>query len=491
MTLSPDSARAHVVVVGGGIAGLATAFDLLVSGGVRVTLVEGSERLGGALRLAEVAGACVDVGAESLLATRPEATELVTRVGAGADLVTPATTSASVWTRGALHPLPRGTVMGVPADPESARGLLTDREVSRALAERAWPATELADDISVAEYVGARLGRAVVDRLVDPLLGGVYAGRADRLSLRATVPVLWERAARGESLLRSAVSGTGAADSGRAPFAGIRGGVGRLPVLVAEQVRDLGGTIRTGAVVRRLERTPSGWRLVIGSAAAPSALECDAVVVCVPAAAAARLLRPSAPTAARRLGDIETASTATVTLAVPRESGMTFPGSGFLVPPVEGRIIKAATFSATKWAWTGAMSPDVVHLRASLGRAGDEAALQRGDAELVAAAVADIGDILGMPAIRPVDAHVQRWGGGLPQYAVGHVDAVAAIRAEIERLPGLDVAGAAYDGVGVPAVVGSARRAASGIVRHIHRAGRFDTGPANVFANRREGAHSR
>lgn len=479
MPQQAPATRPHVVVVGGGIAGLTAALELLDAlPTARVSVLEGSDRLGGKLRLERVGGHLVDVGAESVLAVRPEATELVHRVGGGEDLVTPATTSASVWSRGALTPMPAATLMGVPTDPDSARGVLTDDEVARLRAEQPWPGGVLDHDVSVGDYVGARLGRAVVDRLVEPLLGGVYAGHAARLSLRATMPVLWERATRGETLLSPRTddtasgppraSGTSAAgDASRPPFAGLRGGVGRLPALVADELRSRGALLRTGAVVRALERTASGWRLVLGSAADPEVLEADAVLLCVPAAPAARLLAPHAPHAASLLGAVETASTAVVTLAVERSGLGELPGSGFLVPPVEGRTIKASTFSANKWAWTGAVSDEVVHLRASVGRAREESVLQRADRDLVAVSVAEVGEALGRPLTRVVDAHVQRWGGGLPQYAVGHVDTVASVRGDLERVPGVEVAGATYDGVGIPAVVASARRAALSTVAHL------------------------
>lgn len=465
--------RPHVVVVGGGIAGLTAALEVLERlPGVEVTVLEGSDRWGGKLRREAVAGHLVDVGAESVLAVRPEGVDLATRVGGGDDLVTPATTAASVWTRGALRPLPRATLMGVPSDPESARGILTDPEVQRVRDEKPWPGGPLTRDVPVGDYVGARLGRAVVDRLVEPLLGGVYAGHADRLSLRSTMPVLWERATRAESLLARAggpPASAGGADpeAPRPPFAGLRGGVGRLPELVADDLARRGATLRTGAVVRGLRRTATGWRVVVGSAAAPEAIDADAVVVCVPAAPAARLLAPHAPVAAEALAGVETASSAVVTLAVERTGIDALVGSGFLVPPVEGRTIKASTFSFRKWAWTGELSGEVAHLRASVGRAREEADLQRDDADLVAVAVAEIGLALGRPLPRVVDAHVQRWGGGLPQYAVGHVDRVASIRADVATLPGVEVAGAVYDGVGIPAVVGSALRAAGATVEHL------------------------
>ena len=472
MSVPAVTTRPRVVVVGGGIAGLTAALGVLDAlPTAAVTVLEGSDRLGGKLRRESVGGHLVDVGAESMLAVRPEGVDLAHRVGGGDDVVAPATTSASVWSRGALRPLPRATLMGVPSDPESARGILTDDEVERLRHEQPWPGGVLTSDVSVADYVGTRLGAAVVDRLVEPLLGGVYAGHAARLSLQATMPVLWQRATRGESLVAapSAIpaSGAGGPEAPRPPFAGLRGGVGRLPELVAREAARLGATLRTGAVVRELSRTAQGWRLVVGSAADPQVVQADAVIVCLPAAPAARLLAPHAPTAAAALGGVETASSAVVTLAVEKVGLEHLPGSGFLVPPVEGRTIKASTFSFRKWAWTGELSGDLAHLRASFGRAREEADLQRDDADLVAVAVAEVGEALGHALPRVVDAHVQRWGGGLPQYAVGHVDRVASIRADVARLPGVEVAGAVYDGVGIPAVVASATTAAAATVRHL------------------------
>ena len=133
--------------------------------------------------------------------------------------------------------------------------------------------------------------------------------------------------------------------------------------------------------------------------------------------------------------------------------------SGFLVPPVEGRAIKASTFSFAKWDWVRAAGGDLVVLRTSLGRHGEQVALQAPDDELVARSRADLAELAGL-AGEPVDTHVQRWGGGLPQYALGHVDRVARVRAEVARVPGLALCGAAYDGVGIPAVIASARAAA-------------------------------
>ncbi len=214
--------------------------------------------------------------------------------------------------------------------------------------------------------------------------------------------------------------------------------------------------------------------LTVGSAASPERVDADAVVLAVPAGPAARLLADLAPVAAAELGAIDHASMAVVTLAFRASEVAAGPAgagpldgrsSGFLVPPVDGRRIKASTFSFAKWGWVreagrGAVEgEDLLLLRTSLGRHREEAALQASDEELVAASLADLADATGLTA-RPVDTHVQRWGGGLPQYAVGHLDRVARIRADVARVPGLAVCGAAYDGVGIPAVIASAHRAA-------------------------------
>ncbi len=464
----------HVVVVGGGIAGLVAARDVARAlPGVRVSLLEGGDRVGGKLRREEVGGHLVDVGAESLLARRPEGLDLVAELGLADDVVHPATASASIWSRGRLHPLPGGTLMGIPSDPEGARGLLTAAEVARAVAEEPWPGGALDGDVSVGEYVAARVGGGVVDRLVEPLLGGVYAGHARRLSLRATLPQVWPVATAGESLLGAArdASRRAAARAGEPVFAGLRGGVGRLPDVLAADLVGRGVEVRTGAVVRGLDRVDGGWSVTAGSTRDPERLRADALVLAVPARPAGRLLAPHSPDAAAALGGIEYASMAIVTLALPAEVTATLTGSGFLVPPVDHRTIKASTFSSAKWPAIAEATPGVAYLRASVGRAGEEAELQRPDEELVRVAAHEVGQALGVSLPTLLDAHVQRWGGALPQYAVGHLDRVARVRAALAGLPGVAVAGAAYDGVGVPAVVGTARAAAREVVTHLRERG--------------------
>ncbi|MGP2442778.1 protoporphyrinogen oxidase [Streptomyces sp. JW3] len=450
----------HVVVVGAGIAGLAAAHRLLERG-ARVTVLEASDRVGGKLLPGEIAGVRVDLGAESMLARRPEAVGLARAVGLGDRLRPPATATAALWTRGALRPMPKGHVMGVPGTAAALSGVLSEEGLARIERDAELPRTEVGDDVAVGEYVAARLGREVVDRLVEPLLGGVYAGDAYRISMRSAVPQLFEAARTHTSLTEAvrAIQGrTAAAPGPGGPvFMGIEGGIGTLPPAVAEAVRAQGGEILLSTPVTELRRTApdGGWRIVAGD----RVLAADAVVVAVPAPAAASLLRAEAPAAAAELAAVEYASMALISLAYRRADAAALPeGSGFLVPPVDGRTIKAATFASRKWGWIDRADPELVVLRTSVGRHGETEILGRDDTGLVAAARHDLEQATGLTAA-PVATRVTRWHDGLPQYPVGHHARVVRVREHVAKLPGLAVCGAAYDGVGIPASVASAHAA--------------------------------
>ncbi|MFJ9899861.1 protoporphyrinogen oxidase [Streptomyces sp. NPDC091280] len=444
----------HVVVIGAGIGGLAAAHRLLDSG-VRVTVVEASDRVGGKLLPGEIAGARVDLGAESMLARRPEAVALAREAGLTDRLQPPATATAALWTRGALRPMPKGHVMGVPGTAAALAGVLSEEGLHRIERDAQLPRTEVGEDVAVGEYVAARLGREVVDRLVEPLLGGVYAGDAYRISMRSAVPQLFQ-AARSHDSLTEAVRGiqerAAAAQQTGPVFMGIAGGVGELPLAVAESARARGAEILTGTPVTELRRSgAAGWRVVAGD----RVLDADAVIVAVPAPAAAALLRDEVPGAAAELSAIEYASMALVTLAYRRADVQLPEGSGFLVPPVDGRTIKAATFASQKWGWIADGNPDVLVLRTSVGRYGETAVLEREDTDLVDVSRHDLREATGLAAT-PLDSRVTRWTDGLPQYPVGHHARVARVREHVAKLPGLAVCGAAYDGVGIPATIASA-----------------------------------
>jgi len=236
-------------------------------------------------------------------------------------------------------------------------------------------------------------------------------------------------------------------------FGALAGGLGRLvDALVAALPA---GTVRTGVTVRELSRTPTGWRLVTGATTAPVAVDVDAVVLAVPAAPAARLLSRCVPAAGAEVGVLDYASVALVALALPVDAEALPRLAGFLVPGTEGRTVKAMTNFTLKWSRAG--EPYTL-LRASVGRAGEPEPVQLPDHVLAERVHAELALLLGTDLPAPVDWEVTRWGGGLPQYAPGHLDRVARARAAVPAT--LALAGAGYDGVGIPACVGSGEAAA-------------------------------
>jgi oxygen-dependent protoporphyrinogen oxidase len=462
-----------IAVVGGGIAGLAAALRLRdrLGPAARITVVEQSERLGGKLRTEAFAGGVLEAGAETFLMRDPDgapsaAVRLAERVGLAGAIRHPATAQAALAFDGRLRPIPAGTLMGVPADPSTVDGIATvaagrDGDTGR-------PLLGPGEDIAVGELVRRRLGDEVADRLVDPLLGGVYAGRADDLSLATAIPTL-ARTARSQSTLAAAVRAALPARSaapGGPVFGTIEGGLSRLVSAVAVAS---GARVLLGLPVREVAADGSRWRLVLGPTPTaaqlvgaapgrrPTLLHADAAVLAVPARPAARLLRGVSADAATLVGELDYASVALVRLAV---HGAELPElSGFLVPAVEGYAVKALTIFSTKWEHL--RRPDgLALLRASIGRYGDTAVLRRTDAELVALACRELGELLGAPLPAPLAADVVRWGGGLPQYRPGHLDRVAAARAALGELSTVTLAGAGYDGVGIPACVRSGEAAA-------------------------------
>lgn len=441
----------RVVVVGAGISGLAAAHFL--SDVAQVTVLEQSDRVGGKLRSAELAGETVDVGAEAMLARRPEGVELAAAVGLGGSQRAALTTAASVSLGGRLHPLPAGTLMGIPADLRAVAesDLLSAAALARAAAEAEEDRPPVTEDVSVGALVRERLGREVVERIVDPLLGGVYAATADGISLRAAIPKLAERLAGGGSLVAAARALARPPSANAGPvFVSYSGGLAAL----AQALAGDGFEIRTRAAARTLRRTPTGFALDYGPVPDALRIEADAVVVALPPGKAAALLRAVAPTAAGEFAGIDSTSVAVASLAY-RDADLPA-GSGFLVPGVEGRTVKGVTFTSQKWP---GFPPGLTLLRASVGRSDETAVLQRDDAELIALVRHELGALLGLRA-EPVDAVLTRWGGGLPRYAVGHVERVARIRAAVADVAGLAVCGAAFDGIGVPACIASARLAA-------------------------------
>ncbi|TDD21956.1 protoporphyrinogen oxidase [Kribbella turkmenica] len=458
-----------VVVVGGGISGLAAAYALATGPNPpRITVLEGSSRLGGKLAGDVLEGVPVDLGAESVLARRPEAVDLIKAVGLGDDLVHPATTSAGLWIGDRIRAIPP-TVMGVPVEPSATADVLGPEAAEQVAHEAELRSPALTEDVAIGRFVAERMGSAVTDKLVDPLLGGVYAGRAEEISLAAAVPELFAKLRTAPSLLSATAElrEAGRQRAGQPVFAGIVGGVNRLVEALEKELTARGVDIRRKVAVRKITRGADGFTLEAGPVPEPTYLTADAVVVAVPAAPAARMLTELVPAASVELATIEYASMAIVTLAVRKRDwpeGAT--GSGFLVPSVEGRTIKASTYSHAKWQWSSDAGGELAVLRASVGRLGEEYVLQRPDEELVALATADLRRAVGLQA-PVVGSLVTRWGGGLPQYAVGHLGRLDRVETAVAAEPGLAVCGAAYRGVGIAACVASGGTAATRVQAHL------------------------
>ena len=454
----------HTVVVGGGVTGLVAAHRLRARLGpdARITVVEQADRLGGKLRTVELAGTPTDVGAEAFVLRNPAATDLVGELGLGDTLIHPERAAATIRAAGRTVALPRRTFLGVPADAELVRPVLSAEGAERAAAETTLPPLEIQDDVPVGQVLAERFGRELVDHLVEPLLGGVYAGRADLLGLRATMPALVDALGpAGGSLTGAAARVLGTPAPTEKPiFGALRGGMAVLVAGLAEAA-----DVRLGYPVRELRRASDGWRLEIGSPGRAEVLHADAVVLAVPPPAARKLLADVVPAAATAYAGIEVGSMAVLSMVLP--DGVTLPDtSGVLLAVGErhadGTPFTAKAFTHTSVKWGGAP----VRLRASVGRVGETELLRRDDEDLLAAVRADLAELTGVTA-PPVDWAVTRWGGGLPQYGVGHTAAVSAIERAVAEVPGLAVAGASFRGVGIPACVDSATAAAHRVAAHL------------------------
>ncbi|MGW0908759.1 protoporphyrinogen oxidase [Streptomyces sp. NPDC002853] len=459
-----------VTVIGAGVSGLSAAWALRDT--ARVTVLDSAPRVGGKICTGRVAGVPIDLGAESMVTMGPDAVRLAQAVGLGDSLCEPAVAPVTIWTRDALRPMPPGHLMGIPSRPEllAHTGLLSEEGLRRLYLGDDLEPLPPSTDVSIGGYLEPLIGREAVQRLVAPVLGGIYGGDVFRLSLAAALPFLTSITRSGEPLM-TALRRREAARAGAprtAPVRGVRGGMGRLAQAIAE---TSAATVLTGTTARSLRPRPDGegWRVHADTGDGPLTLDSDAVILAVPSDVAARLLGSHAPRAADALAEVEHASSVVVTFAFPADDATrkAFAGrNGFLVPPVDGRAVKGATFLSRKWPWYAQDTPDAVIVRASLGRAGADAPLGLPDKALAQIALSDLTAALG-PLGDPSASRVTRWERGLPQYHVGHGARVSLVRDELAALPGLDVCGATYEGVGVASCISSglaaARRLAPGI----------------------------
>ncbi|MCL4422038.1 MAG: protoporphyrinogen oxidase [Actinobacteria bacterium] len=463
----------RIAVIGGGISGLSAAWEL--SGAVdpsqtQLVVLESDRRWGGKIDSFEFEGSQVDLGPDAFLARRPEAVGLCQELGIEAELVAPSASRAYVCSRGKLRALPSGLVLGVPTRflPVASSGILPWPGLLRLAMDfiAISPRTSLpksvggsqrSQDCSVGDIIRTHMGSQVLDRLVDPLVGGIHAGRAARLSAAATFPQLLQACATGPSLARN-LRPPGTPDRAEKPtqpiFLSVQRGLSYLIESLVAQLLSRGISLQLSTTVRSLGRSDGRW--VIGLEEAD--LQADGVVLAVPAPVSASLLASHSAQAASLLGSLEHASVAIVTLAYAKEDVATdLSGTGFVVPAVEGRLLSACTWLSSKWKHLE--KHDEVLLRASVGRFGDERFMALDDEELLSAAHAELSEMLDLSG-PPLAGNVRRWPGAFPQYAVGHLELVSQLQDSISELRGLALAGAALNGVGIPACIASARAAA-------------------------------
>lgn len=459
---------AHVVVVGGGITGLTAAWHLRDR--ADVTVVEATERCGGKIETVDFGGRRVDTGPDAFIARVPDGIRLCEEVGLAGELVSPATGQAFVWTRGRVRPLPDGLVLGVPSAlrPLARSGIVPPGAVARAALDLALPRTRYGTDIGVGDLVRRRMGRAVHERLADALLGGINAGRSEDLSIEAGTPQLAAVGRSSRSLLRGLAASRRSSSATDGPvFRGVVGGLDRLVDTLVAGLVESGVAVRPSTAVTGIERGSAGGYTV--HLRKGEAIDTDGVVVAVPAPVAAALVAGLAPDAAETVRTIDYSSVVLTLLAYPATAfPARFTGSGYLVPRVDGRLTTAVSWASSKWAHLA--DPDTVLLRVSAGRWGDDRAMALDDDELVARLHQELVDATGANASRPTEALVRRWTAGFPQYRVGHLGRVAAVEASLRATaPALEVAGAAYRGLGLPACIRQGREAADRVLASVGR----------------------
>jgi oxygen-dependent protoporphyrinogen oxidase len=492
----PDaSAPVRVAIVGAGISGLATAHRLLASwprdqAPPEVTLLEATARTGGVIRTEHVDGLVLDKGPDSFVATKPHAAKLARELGLGERLQPTRSSARKVYLFDgrALRPLPDGLFLGIPTNLGAfvRSGVVSPLGQLRMGLDFVLPKRRIEGDESIGAFVRRRLGREALTMVAEPLLGGIYAGDVEALSVRATFPQFVEYEEGHGSIIRGAVhmmrerararaaaqaqGGASSSSAGSSPFLSLVGGMGELVAAVERSARERGARILLEHRVRGLARAEGGaaYKLELehgaeGRAGVRTALVAEHVVVATPAWAASSLLADVSPVAALELAKLPYVSTATITLAYARaDVPHALDAVGVIAPKTAGLRVLAATFINSKW---GHRAPDdVALLRVFVGGARAPSVLAGSDEELVTLARQELEKLVGVRAA-PRLARVERYPRSSVQPVVGHLARMARVAAALERTPGLYLAGPAVDGVGVPDCIRTGELIAEKILR--------------------------
>jgi oxygen-dependent protoporphyrinogen oxidase len=445
-----------VAIIGGGITGLAAAYELALRG-IPFTLLEASPRLGGLICTDRVEGFTIEAGPDSVLAQKPAALDLFHELGLGHRIVaTREPRTAYVLKRGRLYPLPSPSILGIPTTLSGiARYSLLSPAARARLALEPLIRARATGDESVAAFFSRRFGRATVHLVAEPLLAGIHAGDVDALSMRSLFPRLVHAEARGSVL--HAFRGTGRQGDGL--FRSLGGGMSELVTAIERRLPT--GSVRLNATAAALDRSGDAWQV---SSDAPA--HADAVIIAAPAPAAARLLAGVDARASALCAEVPYVSTVSVALAWPRDAvAHPLAGSGFVVAPRHSSLrITACTWISSKW--EGRAPADHALLRAFIGGAHDPGAVDLSDGELVDIAARDLSGVLGIRGA-PALVRVYRWRGAGAQHNVGQLARIAELDERLARHRGLFVAGSGFRAVGIPDCIADGRAAALAAARYV------------------------
>lgn len=470
----------RIAVIGAGITGLACAIQLhALDPGLEIVMYERASQAGGKVLTERVDGFTIEAGPDAFLASKRGGLSFSRELGLEDRLVSPIPghRRSYVLRSGKLVPLPQGLSGLVPTElkPMLRSRILSPAGKARMAMDLAIPPRTGNEDESLASFIRRRMGTEVYDRMIEPLLSGIYAGDGERLSLAATFPQLRASELTHGGVIKGALaqqqerSARDASQTPRTGFLSFRGGMSQLTDRALGTARANGVCVEFGASCTQVQLAPEkpGYRIKISRTNGESIEAFDGVAVAVPAWAAAPMLVDVAPGASAELERIEHVSNALIAIAFP-ESQLTRPldGYGYIVPRAERRDVMAMTWISSKW--EGRAPHDQVLLRAFVGRAGQTAALEGDDASLVTLTLKEVRDVLGIDAV-PSLTRVYRWDHGMPQYNMGHIDRIDRIEAELAGLPGLELAGNYLRGVGIPDCVISGETAAANLVADLKR----------------------
>ena len=470
-----------VVIVGGGISGLATAFALLERAStaglsLRCTVLDAGSSWGGKIVTHRVGDIVTEAGPDSFLSQKPAALDLCAKLGLADQLINTNETvkKACVLYKGRMHDLPEGLLSFVPRQlkPFLRSGLLTWTGLVRMGLEIAVPPGPSTGDESLAGFLRRRFGTQAYERVLEPLMAGIYAGDAEQMSLRATFPRFLELEQRHGSVVRGMLEtkkAASAASSGqvwRTMFVSLKHGLGDLVTALTRRLMEQGVELRLGTRVEALRvrsHELGRWMydLILHDR---SALSAESVVLATPAYVSADLLRPLSPIAGGVLDLIPYTSTATIAMAFPRALMSGIEGFGFIVPRAEQRALIAATWTSLKWPHRA--PADQLLVRCYVGGVGREDILQLDDAALTAKVRAELGALCGITA-EPSYTEVNRWWRAMPQYTLGHLERLAQLDAAVSRYPGLVLTGAGYRGVGIPDCIRDGTIAAERVIQDL------------------------